>query len=256
MVDGAESTVAHAELAEVDGCYCVGFCRGVPCCGEEFFVGGDEVFGAGAHALGFDVNDHGPCRQQLGEGVHGFDEQRGERFHAFDVDSAGNLLKHGCGCRVVGFQSCGAAHDLGGDEQFAAGQQGEFGKLFSPTEGALVGDGEVAHFVEFVAEEFEADGGSCGGREDVDNAASYGVFAALGNQVYAGVCGIVEASYYVFEGVFFAANQVYGFKFFDAGDDGLDDGAYGCDNDLGAFICVPGHGAQYLQAAAYGVGAR
>ena len=55
FVDGAESAVAHAELAEVDGCYCVGFCGGVPCCGEEFFVGYDEVFGAGAHTLGFDV---------------------------------------------------------------------------------------------------------------------------------------------------------------------------------------------------------
>ena len=74
LVDGAESAVAHAELSEVDGCYCVGFCGGVPGGGEEFFVGGDEVFGAGAHTLGFDVNDHGPSRQQLGEGVHGFDE--------------------------------------------------------------------------------------------------------------------------------------------------------------------------------------
>ena len=74
LVDGAESAVAHAELTEVDGCYCVGFCGGVPGGGEEFFVGGDEVFGAGAHTLGFDVNDHGPCRQQLGEGGHGFDE--------------------------------------------------------------------------------------------------------------------------------------------------------------------------------------
>ena len=114
----------------------------------------------------------------------------------------------------------------------------------------------MAHFVEFVAEEFEADGGSCGGREDVDDAAAYGVFTALGNQVYAGVCGVVEAAHHIFEGVFFAADQVHGFELFDAGDDGLDDGAYGCDNDLGAFICVPGHGAQYLQAAAYGVGAR
>ena len=114
----------------------------------------------------------------------------------------------------------------------------------------------MAHFVEFVTEEFEADGGGCGGREDVDNAAPYRVFAALGDEVYAGVCGVIEASYYVFEGVFFATNQVYGFKFFDAGDDGLDDGAYGRDNDLGALGRFPGHGAQYLQAAAYGVGAR
>ena len=114
----------------------------------------------------------------------------------------------------------------------------------------------MAHFVEFVAEEFEADGGGCGGREDVDDAAAYGVFAALGNEVYTGVCGVVEASYYVFEGVFFAANQVYGFKFFDAGDDGLDDGAHGRDDDLGAFGRFPGDGAQYLQAAAYGVGTR
>ena len=104
----------------------------------------------------------------------------------------------------------------------------------------------MAYFIEFVTEEFEADGGGCCGREDVDNAASYGVFAALGDKVYAGVCGVVEASYYVFEGVFFAANQVYRFKFFDAGDDGLDHGAYGCNNDLGAFGCFPGHGAQYL----------
>ena len=93
--------------------------------------------------------------------------------------------------------------------------------------------GEVAHFVEFVAKEFEAHGGSCGGREDVDNAAAYSVFAALGNQVYAGVCGVVETAHHILEGVFFAANQVHGFKFFDAGDDGLDDRAYGCDNDLG-----------------------
>ena len=114
----------------------------------------------------------------------------------------------------------------------------------------------MAHFVEFVTKEFETYGGSCGGREDVDDAASYGVFAALGDQVYAGVCGVVEAAHHIFEGVFFAADQVHGFELFDAGDDGLDDGAYGCDNDLGAFICVPGHGAQYLQAAAYGVGAR
>ena len=74
LVDGAESAVAHAELSEVDGCYCVGFCGGVPCGGEEFFVGGDEVFGAGAHTLGFDVDNHGSSWQQLGEGVHGFDE--------------------------------------------------------------------------------------------------------------------------------------------------------------------------------------
>ena len=114
----------------------------------------------------------------------------------------------------------------------------------------------MAHFVEFVAKEFEAYGGSCSRREDVDDAAAYGVFAALGNQVYAGVCGVVKAAHHILEGVFFAANQVHGFKFFDAGDDGLDDRAYGCDNDLGAFSRVPGHGAQYLQAAAYGVGAR
>ena len=63
LVDGAESAVAHAELSEVDGCYCVGFCGGVPGGGEEFFVGGDEVFGAGTHTLGFDVDNHGPRRQ-------------------------------------------------------------------------------------------------------------------------------------------------------------------------------------------------
>ena len=63
LVDGAESAVAHAELSEVDGCYCVGFCGGVPGGGEEFFVGGDEVFGAGTHTLGFDVDNHGPSRQ-------------------------------------------------------------------------------------------------------------------------------------------------------------------------------------------------
>ena len=63
LVDGAESAVAHAELSEVDGCYCVGFCGGVPGGGEEFFVGGDEVFGAGTHAFGFDVDNHGPSRQ-------------------------------------------------------------------------------------------------------------------------------------------------------------------------------------------------
>ena len=114
----------------------------------------------------------------------------------------------------------------------------------------------MAHFVEFVAEEFEADGGGCGGREDVDDAAAYGVFTALSDEVYAGVCGVAEAPYYVFEGVFFAANQVYGFKFFDAGDDGLDDGAYRRDDDLGAVGSFTGHGAQYLQAAAYGVGTR
>ena len=101
----------------------------------------------------------------------------------------------------------------------------------------------MAHFVEFVAEEFEAYGGGCGGREDVDDAAAYGVFAALGDEVYAGVGGIVEAAHYVFKGVFFAANQVHGFKFFDAGDDGLDDGTHGCDDDLRAVGGVPGHGA-------------
>ena len=114
----------------------------------------------------------------------------------------------------------------------------------------------MAHFVEFVTKEFETYGSGCGGREDVDDAAAYGVFAALGNQVYAGVCGVVEAAHHILEGVFFAANQVHGFELFDAGDDGLDDRAHGRDDDLGAFICVPGHGAQYLQAAAYGVGAR
>ena len=114
----------------------------------------------------------------------------------------------------------------------------------------------MAHFVEFVAEEFEADGGSCGGREDVDDAAAYGVFAALGNQVYAGVCGVVEAAHHILEGVFFATNQVHGFELFDAGDDGLDDGTHGRDDDLRAVSRIPGHGAQYLQAAAYGVGAR
>ena len=74
LVNSSESAVAHAQLAQVDGCYSIGFCGGVPGGGEEFLVGGDEVFGAGAHAFGFDVDDHGPCRQQRGEGVHGFDE--------------------------------------------------------------------------------------------------------------------------------------------------------------------------------------
>ncbi|CNJ83955.1 Uncharacterised protein [Mycobacterium tuberculosis] len=100
----------------------------------------------------------------------------------------------------------------------------------------------MAHFVEFVAEEFEAYGGVCGGRENVDNAAAHRVLAALGDEVYAGVGGVVKSSYYVFEGVFFAADQVYGFELFDAGDDGLDDGAHGCDDDLGAGG-VPGDGA-------------
>ena len=74
LVDGAEAAVAHAQLTQVDGCYGVGFCGGVPGGGEEFFVSGDEVFGAGTHAFGFDIDNHGPCRQQLGEGRHGFDE--------------------------------------------------------------------------------------------------------------------------------------------------------------------------------------
>ena len=100
----------------------------------------------------------------------------------------------------------------------------------------------MTHFVEFVAEEFEAYGGGCGGRENIDNAAAHRVLAALGDEVYAGVGGVVKSSYYVFEGVFFAADQVYGFELFDAGDDGLDDGAHGCDDDLGAGG-VPGDGA-------------
>ena len=101
----------------------------------------------------------------------------------------------------------------------------------------------MAHFVEFVAEEFEAHGGGCGGREDVDDAAAYGVFAALGDEVYAGVGGVIEAAHHVFEGVFFASDQVHGFKLFDAGDDGLDDGAHGCDNNLGAAGGALGDGA-------------
>ncbi len=56
----------------------------------------------------------------------------------------------------------------------------------------LVSDREVAHFVEFVTKEFETYGGIGWWAEEVDDAASYGVFAALGDQVYAGVCGVVE----------------------------------------------------------------
>ena len=63
LVDGAESAVAHTQLAQVDGRDGVCFRGSVPGGGEEFFVGGDEVFGAGTHAFGFDVDNHGPSRQ-------------------------------------------------------------------------------------------------------------------------------------------------------------------------------------------------
>ena len=58
-VDSAESAVAQAQLAQVDGRDRVGLGGGVPGGGEEFLVGGDEVFGAGAHSLGFDADHQG-----------------------------------------------------------------------------------------------------------------------------------------------------------------------------------------------------
>ena len=58
-VDGAESAVAQAQLAQVDGRDRVSLGGGVPGGGEEFLVGGDEVFGAGAHSLGFDADHQG-----------------------------------------------------------------------------------------------------------------------------------------------------------------------------------------------------
>ena len=101
----------------------------------------------------------------------------------------------------------------------------------------------MAHLVELVTEEFEAHGGGGGGREDVDDAAAHRVLAALGDQIHAGVGGIVQAAHHVLEGVFLAADQVHGFELFDAGDDGLDDGAHGGDHDAGAARGGPGDGS-------------
>ena len=89
----------------------------------------------------------------------------------------------------------------------------------------------MAHFVEFITEEFEAHGGGGGGRKDVDDTAAHRVLAALGDQVHAGVGGVVEAAHHILEGVFLAANQVHGFELFDAGDDGLDDCTHGSDHN-------------------------
>ena len=226
--------------------------------GEEFLVGGFKVVGAGADLLRFD--DHGDrARRELRHQRHHFIHQhRGQGFHAFDGDAAGDLLEHvRCGGHLA-LQFRGPAHHVRGDQEFAARRGVELLGVdhVLAGEGALVGDGEPAHRVHLVAEEVDADGVVVGGREDIQDAAAHGELAAVGDHVHPGVGGVGERLDDGVERAFITHRQGDRLQVAQAFDQGLHDGADRCDDDLHRIVLRVGEPAQDGEPAADGVRAR
>ena len=136
------------------------------------------------------------------------------------------------------------------------GSIGDFSELFSPAECALVGDGEVAHFVEFVAEEFERTGVvAVGGKTSMmpPRTAYSPRLATRSTREYAASLRPRTTS---LKGYSSPRTRCTGSSFSMPVTMGWMTARTGAMTTWGRFSSFPGHGAQYLEAAALTVSER
>ena len=202
---------------------------GAPRGGEELLGGGDQVGGAGADAFGVGGEDGGACREQVKEGFHAAHEDGGQRFDAGGCDSLGGEAEHlgGAGQAVGGLAGAGT-HRLG-EEEFAAGDGPQ--AVGGLAEGALVGDGEGTNVVDLVAPQLHAQRVGFLGREHVEDAAAHAHLAASFDHVDALVAKLGQPVRHIGEVHDVAGAHTHGFEVRQAGDDRLEEGADGHDED-------------------------
>ena len=226
---------------------------------EEFVRRLHEVRGAGLDAFGFGDDDLRPCRQQSDDRLHPVGEDGGERFHAFDGDSAGDLIEHIGGAGYILGEVCGPLAHRIGQEQLPARRcrQAQWFFAVFGRDGALVADGEFADLVDFVAEELHAQRPLRGGREDIDDSAAHSEFAAPGDHVDAGVREFGEPFGQIIDLIFVADGELDRFDVAEPLGQGLEEGAHGRD-DEGQFPTGSGvsQAAQHLETLTDGVRTR
>ena len=183
---------------------------GAPRGREELLGRGDQVGGAGTDTFGVGGEDRRSRGQQVEEGFHAADQNRGEGFNAGGCDSLGGEGQHlsGAGQAVGGLAGAGA-HGLGQEELAAGHGPQTVGGL---AEGSLVGDGEGADVVDFVAPQFDAQRVGFLGREDIENAAAHAHLAASFDHVDALVAELGQSVRHVGEVEDVAGAHAHGFE--------------------------------------------
>ena len=202
---------------------------GAPRGGEELLGRGDEVGGAGTDPFRVGGEDRRARGQQVEEGLHAAHEDGRQGFDARGCDSFGGEAEHLCGAgqAVDGF-TCASAHGLGEEELAAGNGPQTVGGL---AEGSLVGDGEGTDVVDLVAPQLHAQGVGFLGRENVEDAAAHAHLAAAFDHVDALVTELGQAVGDVGEVQDVAGAHAHGFEVRQTGDDRLEEGADGDDED-------------------------
>ena len=214
--------------AEVDGDG-VAVYRVVPRRVEELLAGGEQVVGTGADAFGVAGDDHGRRRQDVEEGLQPVGEDRRQRLHALGVDTVGALEQEVVDLRVLADEVAGAfAHGIG-EQQLTAGRCPQ--AVLGGAQGALVGDGEVAHLVDLVAPELHAQRVLLDGGEHVEQATADGELPALLDHVHARITRGREVADDGVEVGSHALRQPHGFEVGQPDDDGLQQRPNGGDDD-------------------------
>ncbi len=154
---------------------------------EELLRGGDEIGRTRADPLRIAYDGHRALGEHVQQQFHVVDEHRGQRLHAFHGDAFGDLAEQLAQFGVLFGEGTRTRADVFRQQEFTAGGRPQ--AVFGDLQGALVGDLEVADLLYVVAPELDAQGVFLGGREHVQDAASYGELAALLDELHARVRG-------------------------------------------------------------------
>ncbi len=170
-----------------------------------------------------------PGRQLVDQQHHVIDQDGRERLHALHRAPVGEGVEDLGQLRMLPGEFARALADLGGEQQLAA-RRGEHA-LRRAAQRTLVGDGEGADVLHLVAEELDAQRMLFGRREDVENAAADGEFAAPLDHLDPRVGEVDELAGDVFEVHLVARAQPHRHELAEAGGLRLQDAADWSDDD-------------------------